>query len=73
MITIASLVPGRRYSWKNFQSRLGLLAQGYRSGVAYFWNAFGVDVHIFELQKHLLPIEDEDSSREIEKAIKNMV
>ncbi|MCO4756109.1 MAG: FAD-dependent oxidoreductase, partial [Bacteriovoracaceae bacterium] len=25
---------------------------------AYFWNAFGVDVHIFELQKNLLPVED---------------
>lgn len=37
---------------------------------AYFWNAFGVDVHIFELQKHLLPIEDEDSSIEVEKAYK---
>lgn len=38
--------------------------------MAYFWNAFGVDVHIFELQKHLLPIEDEDSSKEIEKYYK---
>ena len=37
---------------------------------AYFWNAFGVAVHIFELQDHLLPLEDEDSSREIEKAYK---
>lgn len=37
---------------------------------AYFWNAFGVDVHIFEMQKHLLPIEDEDSSVEVEKAYK---
>ena len=37
---------------------------------AYFWNAFGVDVHIFELQKHLLPIEDEESSKAIEKAYK---
>ncbi|MBL7665637.1 MAG: dihydrolipoyl dehydrogenase [Bacteriovoracaceae bacterium] len=37
---------------------------------AYFWNAFGVEVHIFELQKHLLPIEDEDSSIELEKAYK---
>jgi dihydrolipoamide dehydrogenase len=37
---------------------------------AYFWNAFGVEVHIFELQKHLLPIEDEDCSIEIEKAYK---
>ena len=35
---------------------------------AYFWNAFGVDVHIFELQKHLLPIEDDESSVEVEKA-----
>lgn len=39
---------------------------------AYFWNAFGVDVHIFELQKHLLPIEDEDSSKEIERAYKKL-
>ncbi|MCR9203173.1 MAG: dihydrolipoyl dehydrogenase [Halobacteriovoraceae bacterium] len=37
---------------------------------AYFWNAFGVDVHIFELQKHLLPIEDDDSSKEVERAYK---
>jgi len=37
---------------------------------AYFWNAFGVDVHIFEMQPHLLPIEDEESSIEIEKAYK---
>lgn len=37
---------------------------------AYFWNAFGVEVHIFELQKHLLPIEDDDSSLEVEKAYK---
>lgn len=37
---------------------------------AYFWNAFGVDVHIFELQDRLLPIEDEESSKELEKAYK---
>src|SRR5690606_31908144 len=37
---------------------------------AYFWNAFGVDVHIFEIQKNLLPIEDEDSSKEVERAYK---
>jgi dihydrolipoamide dehydrogenase len=37
---------------------------------AYFWNAFGVDVHIFELQKNLLPIEDTDSSVALEKAYK---
>jgi dihydrolipoamide dehydrogenase len=37
---------------------------------AYFYNAFGIEVHIFEMQKHLLPIEDDDSSIEIEKAYK---
>jgi dihydrolipoamide dehydrogenase len=37
---------------------------------AYFWNAFGVDVHIFEMQSRLLPIEDSDSSVELEKAYK---
>lgn len=39
---------------------------------AYFWNAFGVDVHIFELQKHILPIEDEDSSKEVARAYKKL-
>ena len=34
---------------------------------AYFWNAFGVDVHIFELQSRLLPLEDEESSQELKK------
>ena len=38
--------------------------------MAYFWNAFGTEVHIFEVQDHLLPIEDEDSSREVERAYK---
>ncbi|MEC7183121.1 MAG: dihydrolipoyl dehydrogenase [Bdellovibrionota bacterium] len=37
---------------------------------AYFWNAFGVDVHIFEMMPNLLPIEDTDSSVELEKAYK---
>jgi dihydrolipoamide dehydrogenase len=37
---------------------------------AYFWNAFGVEVHIFEMQKNLLPIEDTDSSVELEKYYK---
>jgi dihydrolipoamide dehydrogenase len=37
---------------------------------AYFWNAFGVEVHIFEMQKNLLPIEDTDSSVELEKHYK---
>ena len=37
---------------------------------AYFWNAFGVQVTIFEMQKHLLPIEDDDCSAEVEKHYK---
>jgi dihydrolipoamide dehydrogenase len=37
---------------------------------AYFWNAFGVDVHIFEMQKNLLPIEDTEVSQEVEKHYK---
>ncbi len=37
---------------------------------AYFWNAFGVKVHIFEIQKHLLPLEDEDCSKELERSYK---
>lgn len=37
---------------------------------AYFWNAFGVEVHIFEMQKNLLPIEDTDASKEVERAYK---
>ncbi len=39
---------------------------------AYFWNAFGVNVHIFELQPHLLPLEDDEVSVEIEKAYKKL-
>jgi dihydrolipoamide dehydrogenase len=37
---------------------------------AYFWNAFGVDVHIFEMRPNLLPIEDTESSLEVEKSYK---
>ncbi|MDA8792347.1 dihydrolipoyl dehydrogenase [Bacteriovoracaceae bacterium] len=37
---------------------------------AYFWSSFGVEVQIFELQKNLLPLEDEDVSKEIERAYK---
>ena len=37
---------------------------------AYFWRAFGVKVHLFELQPRLLPLEDEDSSSELFKAYK---
>lgn len=56
---------------KTLPKSIGIIGAG-AIGVefAYFWNAFGVDVHIFELQKHLLPIEDEDSSIEVEKAYK---
>ncbi len=39
---------------------------------AYFWNSFGVEVHIFEQQDHLLPIEDTDCSIEIERAYKKL-
>ncbi len=39
---------------------------------AYFWNAFGVEVHIFEMQKNLLPIEDTDASVEVERAYKKL-
>lgn len=39
---------------------------------AYFWNAFGVEVSIFEMQKNLLPIEDTDASVEVEKAYKKL-
>lgn len=56
---------------KDLPKSIGIIGAG-AIGVefAYFWNAFGVDVHIFELQKHLLPIEDEDCSKELEKAYK---
>ena len=37
---------------------------------AYFWRAFGVTVHLFELQPRLLPLEDEDCSEELYKAYK---
>lgn len=39
---------------------------------AYFWNAFGVEVSIFEMQKNLLPIEDTDASVEVERAYKKL-
>lgn len=35
---------------------------------AYFWKSFGVDVHIFERESRLLPIEDDESSQELYKA-----
>ncbi len=56
---------------ENLPKSIGIIGAG-AIGVefAYFWNAFGVDVHIFELQNNLLPIEDKDSSIELEKAYK---
>lgn len=58
---------------KDLPKSIGIIGAG-AIGVefAYFWKSFGVDVHIFELQKHLLPVEDEDSSKEVEKAYKKM-
>ncbi|WPU64072.1 dihydrolipoyl dehydrogenase [Peredibacter starrii] len=56
---------------ENLPKSIGIVGAG-AIGVefAYFWNSFGVDVHIFEMQKNLLPIEDTDSSKEVEKAYK---
>jgi dihydrolipoamide dehydrogenase len=56
---------------ENLPKSIGIIGAG-AIGVefAYFWNAFGVDVHIFELQKNLLPIEDTDSSKAVERAYK---
>ena len=39
---------------------------------AYFWNAFGVDVHIFELQKHLFQLKMKIPLKKLKKHIKNM-
>ncbi len=56
---------------QNLPKSVGIIGAG-AIGVefAYFWNAFGVDVTIFEMQKNLLPIEDTDVSLEIEKHYK---
>jgi dihydrolipoamide dehydrogenase len=37
---------------------------------AYFWRAYGVDVTVLELLEHLLPLEDEEISRLLERAFK---
>ncbi|MCY4644732.1 MAG: dihydrolipoyl dehydrogenase [Bacteriovoracales bacterium] len=52
-------------------SSVGIIGAG-AIGVefAYFWNAFGVQVELFELQPRLLPLEDEECSRELEKYYK---
>ena len=40
--------------------------------LAFFWRSFGVDVEIFEVQNHLLPAEDEDVSKEIERSYRKL-
>ncbi len=37
---------------------------------AYFYNEFGSEVHLIEMLPRILPVEDEDVSREIEKSFK---
>jgi len=37
---------------------------------AYFYNEFGSEVQIVEMLPHILPLEDEDISREVEKSFK---
>ncbi|HZP57144.1 MAG TPA: dihydrolipoyl dehydrogenase [Dehalococcoidia bacterium] len=37
---------------------------------AYFWRAYGVDVTVLELLDHLLPLEDEEISVQVERAFK---
>jgi dihydrolipoamide dehydrogenase len=37
---------------------------------ATFWSAYGVDVTIIEMMEHLLPLEDEDVSVQLERAFK---
>lgn len=58
---------------ENLPKSIGIVGAG-AIGVefAYFWNAFGVDVHIFEMQKNLLPIEDTEVSQELEKHYKKL-
>ena len=38
---------------------------------AYYFNAYGVKVRLFEMEKHIVPKEDEDISIELEKQFKN--
>jgi dihydrolipoamide dehydrogenase len=40
--------------------------------LAFFWRSFGVEVEIFEVQNHLLPIEDEEVSKEIERSYRKL-
>lgn len=38
--------------------------------LAYFYNAFGSEVQVIELAENILPLEDEESSKELAKALK---
>jgi len=37
---------------------------------AYYWRAYGVEVTVLEILPHLLPLEDEDISRQVERAFR---
>jgi dihydrolipoamide dehydrogenase len=53
---------------KNLPKSIGIIGAG-AIGVefAYLFNAYGVDVTLFEAQDHLVPNEDESISKELEK------
>ena len=53
---------------KNLPDSIGIIGAG-AIGVefAYLFNAYGVDVTLFEAQNHLVPNEDESISKELEK------
>ncbi len=56
---------------KSLPKRLVVIGAG-AIGVefAYFYNAFGTEVTIIEMQPRLVPVEDDDSSKELERAFK---
>lgn len=37
---------------------------------AYFYNEYGTEIHLIEMMPNILPIEDEDISKEVEKSFK---
>ena len=42
----------------------------FRSEFAYYYNEFGTEVHMIEMLDRILPIEDADVSKEVEKSFK---
>jgi dihydrolipoamide dehydrogenase len=40
------------------------------SEFAYYYNEFGTEIHMVEMMDHLLPVEDADVSKEVEKSFK---